>query len=168
MLLGASGGLFLALDHPGGATGSDATAGAPTAAPGTGSADAQAPTTMPTTTPTTIAPSSRRTTGPTTTTTVPAAPTCSGPTSTLEGSTVSTRYGPVQVEATIDASGAMCSVDAPVTPTGGKSQSINARAVPILDQRALAAGGTDFAAVTGATITSAAYKQSLQSILDRR
>jgi uncharacterized protein with FMN-binding domain len=46
--------------------------------------------------------------------------------------------------------------------------SINQRAVPTLDQRALAAGGTNFSGVSGATYTTNAYKKSLQAILDQR
>ena len=38
--------------------------------------------------------------------------------------------------------------------------------MPQLDQRAVAAGGTSFNGISGATITSNAYKKSLQSALD--
>lgn len=95
--------------------------------------------------------------------TVPAAPVCT----TIDGATVSTRWGPVQVEASVTADGTICSIDAIVTPDDhDKSVRINDRAVPVLNEAALAAQGVDFDGVSGATITSNAYRQSLQSILD--
>ena len=165
VILGAAGGLLVALDHPGGA--------ADTAA---GTDEAALPV-DPSTAPTTVAPAPA-TTAPATggsgtsrssTTTVPATPTCSGTTTDVTGSTVQTKYGPMQVQAAVDADGTVCEVTALQTPANDrKSVSINQRAVPTLTQRALAAGGTDFSGVSGATITSNAYKRSLQAILDQQ
>ncbi|GGM00417.1 hypothetical protein GCM10010129_49920 [Streptomyces fumigatiscleroticus] len=52
-------------------------------------------------------------------------------------------------------------------PKGGRSDQVTADAVPRLDQEAVAAGSAEIDAVSGATYTSAGYRQSLQSALDR-
>ena len=49
----------------------------------------------------------------------------------------------------------------------GRSQTINSYAVPILEQEALAAQGLNFNVVSGATFTSDAFAQSLQSALSK-
>ena len=189
MLSGASGLLLSVLDRPGasvGATGTDQT-GVATGVPGTVSIVnapvATAPvvtapavtappvTAPPITTPGETAPpvvattplTTPATTPVTVASTVPAAPVCS----TVDGPTVQTRWGPVQVEASVTPSGQICAVDAIQSPGGrGRSISINSYAVPILDQDALTAQGATFNGVSGATITSRGYKQSLQALLD--
>jgi uncharacterized protein with FMN-binding domain len=96
-------------------------------------------------------------------TTVPAVPTCT----TYNGPTVSTKWGPVQVQASVAPDGTICWSDAIVTPDSkSKSVQINNRAVPVLNERAVAAQGTAFDGISGATITADAYKQSLQAIID--
>ncbi len=86
---------------------------------------------------------------------------------TYDGPGVWTKWGTVQVEASIAPDGTICAVDAIQTPNDRrKSVAINDRAVPILDANALAAQGTDFDGVSGATVTSNGYKQSLQALLD--
>ncbi len=97
---------------------------------------------------------------------VPAAPQCRP--EPVTGPIVDTRWGPVQVTASVAADGSLiCAVDAPITPDDHrKSVRINDRAVPILNDSALFVQGTGFDSVSGATITSRAYKQSLQAILD--
>ncbi len=163
VILGAAGGLLVALDHPG----STADAAAGTDGSGLPADGVTTPTTVapaPTTPSTAGSGASRSTTS-----TVPVTPTCSGATTEVTGSTVQTKYGPMQVQATLDADGTICGVTALQTPAKDrKSVSINQRAVPTLTQRALAAGGTDFSGVSGATITSNAYKKSLQAILDQQ
>lgn len=153
--LGAAGGLLAALDRPddsGVPTDVDEELAPDTTTPSGGSTT--------TTVPGSAGSSSRSTT------TVPATPTCTG--TTVIGDSASTRYGPVQVQITLDSSGELCNVDAVAYPDDDrKSQSINARAVPQLDQRAVAAGSTSFNGISGATITSNAYKKSLQSALDK-
>ncbi|KOU66597.1 FMN-binding protein, partial [Streptomyces sp. MMG1533] len=52
-------------------------------------------------------------------------------------------------------------------PKGGRSDQITADAVPKLNQAAVAAGNADIDAVSGATYTSAGYKKSLQSAIDK-
>lgn len=85
---------------------------------------------------------------------------------TVTGDSVMTRWGPVQVAATVSGT-RVCEVHAVAWPANdGRSQQINAYAIPALDQMATASEGTQLDYVSGATYTSDAYAQSLQSILD--
>lgn len=85
----------------------------------------------------------------------------------IVGPSVSTRWGPVQVQAVLRADATVCEVMALVTPNSHrKSVQINDRAKPVLHDRVIAAGGTGFQSVSGATITSKGYRASLQSIID--
>lgn len=116
-------------------------------------------TTPPTTTPPTTAPVPP-------TTAAPASPAaCTG--SERQGPVVSTRWGPVQVVAVVSAQGHICSVNAVQTPSDHfRSVNINQRAVPVLNQLVLAAQSAKIDNVSGATVTTNAYRQSLQAILD--
>jgi uncharacterized protein with FMN-binding domain len=49
----------------------------------------------------------------------------------------------------------------------GKDQQINARALPVLVQETLKAQSADIDMVSGATVTSDGYVESLQSALDQ-
>lgn len=113
------------------------------------------------------------------TTTVPPAPsaTAAAPATTataesctsevIAGSVVSTRFGPIQVAARLDADGGLCDVSVLQYPDGDRhSLSINERAIPVLNRQALAAGSADIDGVSGATVTTRGYQQSLQAILD--
>jgi uncharacterized protein with FMN-binding domain len=85
---------------------------------------------------------------------------------TYTGSTASTRWGDVQVAITV-ANGKITDVAVPVYPSGnGKDQEINAYALPILRQETLSAQNANVDTVSGATVTSDGYLQSLQSALD--
>lgn len=190
-LIGASGVLLAALDRPStgidlGAAppiGTDAavSAGATTTIVGSAPTVAAAATT--TVVPATVTPSqdpSASTAAPVTAapvtaapvtvapvieTTVPAAPAaCS---STIVGPVVSTKFGPVQVQASVDGTGLVCSSQGIQWPTADrKSVAINDQAIPLLDQWAVHTGNASFNSISGATYTSRAYKQSLQSIID--
>ena len=50
----------------------------------------------------------------------------------------------------------------------GESVQINQYAIPVLDQEAVAADSARIDSVSGATITSQAYKESLQAAIDQR
>ncbi|KOG21596.1 FMN-binding protein, partial [Streptomyces viridochromogenes] len=63
--------------------------------------------------------------------------------------------------------GKITKAEAVQAPKGGQSDRITANAVPKLNQAAVAAGTADIDAVSGATYTSAGYKESLQSALDK-
>jgi uncharacterized protein with FMN-binding domain len=85
---------------------------------------------------------------------------------TYKGSVASTRWGDVQVSITV-ADGKITAVDVPVYPnSNGKDQQINARALPILTQETIAAQSADIDTVSGATVTSDGYIESLQAALD--
>ena len=85
---------------------------------------------------------------------------------TYPGSTASTRWGDVQVTITVT-NGKITDVQVPVYPTGnGRDQQINAYALPVLRQETLDAQSATIDAVSGATVTSDGYRQSLQSALD--
>ncbi|WP_455712220.1 FMN-binding protein [Streptomyces collinus] len=90
----------------------------------------------------------------------------SGNAQTLTGDVAQTQYGPVQVRVTV-AGGKITKAEAVQAPKGGRSDQITSSSVPRLNQAAVAAGNADIDAVSGATYTSAGYKKSLQSALDK-
>ncbi|MFF5368294.1 FMN-binding protein [Streptomyces sp. NPDC013187] len=90
----------------------------------------------------------------------------SGGAQTLTGDVAQTQYGPVQVRLTMS-NGKITQAEAVQAPKGGRSDQITASSVPRLNQAAVAAGTADIDAVSGATYTSAGYKKSLQSALDK-
>lgn len=85
---------------------------------------------------------------------------------TYTGDTAATRWGDVQVAITVT-NGKITAVKVPVHPhENGRDREINAQALPILVQETLAAQSANIDAVSGATVTSNGYLQSLQSALD--
>jgi uncharacterized protein with FMN-binding domain len=96
----------------------------------------------------------------------PTATNSSSGTKTYTGSTASTRWGDVQVTITVT-DGKITDVRVPVYPSGnGRDQEINAYALPILTQETLQAQSATIDTVSGATVTSDGYLQSLQAALD--
>jgi uncharacterized protein with FMN-binding domain len=88
-------------------------------------------------------------------------------TTTVTGDSADTRWGPVQVQLTV-AGGTITDVSVVEYPdNNGKDQQINARALPILVQETLKAQSADIDMVSGATVTSDGYVESLQSALDK-
>ncbi|MGY0066255.1 FMN-binding protein [Streptomyces sp. QTS137] len=85
---------------------------------------------------------------------------------TVTGEAADTQYGAVQVRLTVSG-GRITKAEAVRSPEGGQSDQINANAVPKLNQAAVAAQSGEIDAVSGATYTSAGYKKSLQSALDK-
>jgi uncharacterized protein with FMN-binding domain len=84
---------------------------------------------------------------------------------TVTGPTVSTRWGPVQVQITV-ANGKITDITALQLPTGGRSGRISQTAEPQLRSQALTAQSAAIDGVSGATYTSVAYARSLQAALD--
>jgi uncharacterized protein with FMN-binding domain len=85
---------------------------------------------------------------------------------TYTGSTASTRWGDVQVSITVT-NGKITDVNVPVYPNGnGRDQEINTYALPILRQETLTAQNANIDTVSGATVTSNGYLESLQAALD--
>jgi len=87
--------------------------------------------------------------------------------STVTGDVAQTRWGPVQVELTVKA-GSVTEVRVLQYPTGNSTdEQINSYALPVLVQETLDAQSADIDMVSGATVTSDGYLQSLQSALDQ-
>lgn len=83
------------------------------------------------------------------------------PTKTYTGSVAQTRWGPVQVELTV-VGGRITAVDVVQYPNGnGRDQQINAYALPVLVQATLTAQSAKVDMVSGATVTSSGYLESL-------
>ncbi len=118
------------------------------------------------------------TTGPTTTGPATTGPATTGPATTAPPATASAErtydgqdiqyvYGDIVVNATLRG-GRILNVSVPQNgAVDGRSQMINSYAVPILEQEAVAAQGVNINVVSGATFTSDAFAQSLQSALSQ-
>jgi len=90
----------------------------------------------------------------------------SGGDGTYTGDAVETRWGTVQVEITVE-NGKITSADAVQFPSENpKDQQINAYAVPVLNAEVVQAQSASIDAVSGATVTSNGYVESLQSAID--
>ena len=87
-------------------------------------------------------------------------------TRTITGSTVSMPYGDVAVQITVT-NGKVTDVQAVTLPARGHSGQISNYVAPILASEALQAQSANINIISGATYTSEAYAQSLQSALDQ-
>ncbi len=85
---------------------------------------------------------------------------------TVAGSTISTRYGDVAVQITID-SGKITDVQSLALPTGRHSGEISDVVAPILASEVLQAQSAKIDIVSGATYTTEAYAESVQSAIDQ-
>ena len=131
-----------------------------TTAPTRQSTTTQGPTTTPSPTTTTLAPTTT-TLAPTTTTT-PTTP------RSVTGESVNYVYGVLSVQ--VRASGSKISrVTIGTINDGGnyRSQSIDQMAIPQLEQQALSVQSANIQGVSGASYTSAGFRQSLQSALSK-
>lgn len=89
-----------------------------------------------------------------------------GPT-TVTGAVAQTQWGPVQVQLEVD-SGRITQVSVLQYPSGnGVDAQINGYALPILVDETVQAQSAQVDMVSGATVTSVGYLQSLQSALDQ-
>jgi uncharacterized protein with FMN-binding domain len=102
-----------------------------------------------------------------------AAPTAAAPAAgaaksgTFTGATAQTRWGPVQVQIVV-ANGKITSAQAVRYPSGnGNDAQINAYAIPQLNAEAVAANSAKIDMISGATVTSGGYLQSLQNAIDQ-
>lgn len=85
---------------------------------------------------------------------------------TYPGSVVQTRFGSVQVQITVQA-GKITDVTAlQLTDAERKSVQISNRAAPLLRAEVLQSQSADVQTISGATVTSEAYLNSLQAALD--
>jgi uncharacterized protein with FMN-binding domain len=85
---------------------------------------------------------------------------------TFTGAVVQDPFGSVQVQITL-AGGKITNVTALKLPSGGRSGDISQTVAPILQGEVLTAQSATIDSVSGATYTSEAYTQSLQSALDQ-
>ncbi len=86
---------------------------------------------------------------------------------TVTGPTVQTQWGPIQVEITVDG-GAITDIGVPVYPANNpRDLQINSYALPILVQETLDRQSAQIDMISGATVTSVGYLQSLQAALDK-
>jgi uncharacterized protein with FMN-binding domain len=86
---------------------------------------------------------------------------------TVTGSVVDTQWGPVQVQITRSGD-AITAVNVLQYPSGNpRDDEINAQALPILIDETKQAGSAEIDMVSGATVTSTGYIESLQSALDK-
>lgn len=88
-------------------------------------------------------------------------------TRTYLGSSVTTRYGVVQVKITVRDAKITDVSFAQLTAFDGRSQQINSDAAPRLLQETLSAQSAKVDTISGASYTSDGYRQSLQSALDK-
>jgi uncharacterized protein with FMN-binding domain len=85
----------------------------------------------------------------------------------VTGSVAQTQWGPVQVQLLVSG-GKITDVTVLQSPNGnGKDQEINDYALPILTRETIDAQSAGIDMVSGATVTSNGYVQSLQSALDQ-
>jgi uncharacterized protein with FMN-binding domain len=84
----------------------------------------------------------------------------------VNGSVAKTRWGPVQVRVTI-AGGKITEVTVLQQPNGNREdRQINGYALPQLREQVLTAQSAQIDGVSGATVTSDGYRESLQAALD--
>lgn len=85
---------------------------------------------------------------------------------TVDGAVVDTQYGSVQVRVSFTGKKITNVHALKLTDSSGTSVSISAGAAPVLRQEALDKQSAQIDVVSGATYTSEAYQQSLQSAID--
>ena len=86
---------------------------------------------------------------------------------TYTGDEVSTEWGIVQVEITVEDGRITASQAVHYPNSNHKDQEINAYAVPQLNTAAVEAQSASLDSISGATVTSDGYVQSLQSAIDQ-
>jgi uncharacterized protein with FMN-binding domain len=85
----------------------------------------------------------------------------------VTGNVDNTQYGPMQVQLTLTGKHITKVTVVQQTNDGSESNQIDANAIPKLTSETLTAQSAQIDAVSGATYTSAGYKASLQSALDK-
>jgi uncharacterized protein with FMN-binding domain len=124
-------------------------------------------TTFPGATPTTSPGSSSPTFVPSSTSVPSSSSTAASGPQAFTGTDVHYNYGEIQLRITTVA-GKITKIDvARESAPDGRSESINSQAIPILLKESLAAQGVNIDVVSGATFTTQAFAQALQSALDQ-
>ena len=75
-------------------------------------------------------------------------------------------YGEIQLQVKVE-DGKITTITTVKAPTHGRSQSVNAQAIPELTDRAISAQSSDIQFVSGATETSTAFVNSLQDAINQ-
>ena len=91
----------------------------------------------------------------------------SGTTGTYTGAAADTRWGPVQVRITVQGGKITASQAVQYPQNNGRDAQINGFALPVLNQEVLQQQSASIDTVSGATVTSDGYLQSLQSAIDQ-
>ena len=86
---------------------------------------------------------------------------------TYTGDSVDTRWGPVQVQITVQGGKITASQAVQYPQNNGRDAQINGFALPILNQEVVQQQSASIDTVSGATVTSDGYLQSLQSAIDQ-
>jgi len=86
---------------------------------------------------------------------------------TYTGDSADTRWGPVQVQITVQGGKITASQAVQYPQNNGRDAQINGYALPILDQEVVQQQSASIDTVSGATVTSDGYLQSLQSAIDQ-
>jgi uncharacterized protein with FMN-binding domain len=84
----------------------------------------------------------------------------------VNGAAANTRYGPVQVQITVQGNRILSAAAIAYPANERRDVEINSYAVPQLDQETVTAQSAQIDTVSGATYTSDGYRASLQSALD--
>ncbi|MBT1175670.1 FMN-binding protein [Bifidobacterium sp. LC6] len=85
---------------------------------------------------------------------------------TYTGVATQNQYGEVQLQITVE-SGKITTISTIKAPSTGRSQQVNAQAIPALTERAIAAQSSEIQFVSGATETSTAFVNSLQDAINQ-
>jgi uncharacterized protein with FMN-binding domain len=86
---------------------------------------------------------------------------------TFTGAVAETRWGPVQVRVTVQGGKITASEAVQYPKENSRDQEINDYALPILGREAVQQQSAAIDSVSGATMTSDGYQQSLQSAIDK-
>ncbi|MBT1164383.1 FMN-binding protein [Bifidobacterium felsineum] len=85
---------------------------------------------------------------------------------TYTGVATQNQYGEVQLQITISG-GKITTITTLKAPSTGRSQQVNAQAIPALTERAITAQSSEIQFVSGATETSTAFVNSLQDAINQ-
>lgn len=106
-------------------------------------------------------------TGGTTTPTTSSPPTTAATTRSATGQDIQYRYGYIQLKVTERGSTVTKIQVVQEGATDPRSEQINSQAIPMLQDQAMSAHSANIDGVSGATFTSIAYQEALQSALDQ-
>lgn len=95
-----------------------------------------------------------------------ASPRASSATVLVNGTSVDTRYGPVQVQLAVRGRRIVRATAIDYPQGSGRDREINGVAIPVLERQTVTAQSAGIDTVSGATYTSDGYRRSLQAAID--